>query len=129
MATDNEQGLLAAEESRRQAMVANDVSALESLLADSLFYGHSIGGVDTKDAYLGKLKSGSLEYKAVQLNIVTAQVIGTVGLVRGGMRATVKGKDGNLREVVNTYLGAWEHTAAGWKLLMMQGTATPITAA
>ncbi len=125
MTDNNESGLRAAEEARRRAMLANDVPKLDSLLADSLFYGHSIGGVDTKAAYLAKLTNGSLAYKAVEFSLETVQLIGTVGLVRGGMRATVKGKDGNLRDVVNTYLGVWEHTAAGWKLLMVQGTAMP----
>ncbi len=129
MADNNEQGLLAAEEARRQAMVSNDVSRLEALLDDSLVYGHSIGGVDSKQVYLDKLRNGSLQYKAVEFNDVSARVIGTVGLLRASMRAVVIGKDGTQRNVVNTYLGVWEHGAAGWKLLMVQGTATPTAAA
>ena len=129
MADNNEQGLLAAEEARRQAMVANDIKKLDSLLDDSLFYGHSIGGSDTKQVYLDKLKSGSLQYKAVEFNDVSTRVIGTVGLLRASMRAVVIGKDGTQRNVVNTYLGVWEHGAAGWKLLMVQGTAMPAAAA
>lgn len=129
MTDNNEQGLLAAEEARRQAMVANDIHKLGSLLDDSLFYGHSIGGADTRQSYLDKLGSGSLQYRAVEFNDVSARVIGTVGLLRASMRASVIGKDGTQRNVLNTYLGVWEHGTAGWKLLMVQGTAIPATAA
>lgn len=110
-------------------MVSNDVSRLESLLDDSLVYGHSIGGADSKQAYLDKLGSGSLQYKAVEFNDVSVRVIGTVGLLSASMRAVVIGKDGTQRKVVNTYLGVWEHGPAGWKLLMVQGTAMPAAAA
>ncbi|MES2188971.1 MAG: nuclear transport factor 2 family protein [Pseudomonadota bacterium] len=129
MTDNNEQGLRAAEEARRLAMVANDIDSLDSLLDDSLFYGHSIGGADTKQSYLDKLRSGSLQYKAVEFNDVSVRVIGTVGLLRASMRASVIGKDGTQRHVANTYLGAWEHGTSGWKLLMVQGTALPATPA
>ncbi|MES2412712.1 MAG: nuclear transport factor 2 family protein [Pseudomonadota bacterium] len=128
MTNNNESSLLAAEEARRQAMVANDIPKLELLLADGLVYVHSTGGVDSKQGYIDKLKAGSLQYKTVEFNDVSAKVIGTVGLLRAAMRAVITGKDGMQRNVINTYLGVWEHGPSGWQLLMVQGSAVPAPA-
>ncbi|MES2910672.1 MAG: nuclear transport factor 2 family protein [Pseudomonadota bacterium] len=123
MTDNNEQGLLAAEEARRQAMLGNDIGKLEGLLADSLAYVHSTGGTDSKESYLKKLSSGDLLYETVEFVEPSARVIGTVGLVSAAMRATVTGRDGsNRRNVFNTYLAVWAHGPSGWVLQMLQGT-------
>ncbi|MES2283210.1 MAG: nuclear transport factor 2 family protein [Pseudomonadota bacterium] len=123
MTTNNEQGLLAAEEARRQAMLDNDIARLEALLADGLAYVHSTGGTDSKQSYLKKLSGGDLLYETVEFVSPSARVIGTVGLVSAAMRATVTGRDGsNRRNVFNTYLAVWEHGPSGWVLQMLQGT-------
>lgn len=130
MADNNEAGLLAAEEARRQAMVANDINKLDSLLADGLAYVHSTGGKDSKQSYLNKLSGGDIRYEAVEFVTPSARVIGTVGLVTAMMRATVTGKGGaNRRDVFNNYLAVWEHGATGWTLQILQGTPLPPGAA
>ncbi len=95
MTDNNEQGLLAAEEARRQAMLDNDIARLEALLADGLAYVHSTGGTDSKQSYLKKLSGGDLLYETVEFVSPSARVIGTVGLVSAAMRATVTGRDGS----------------------------------
>ncbi|MDB5967198.1 MAG: nuclear transport factor 2 family protein [Polaromonas sp.] len=125
--TPDEAGLRAAEEARRQAMLANDGAALGALLADALVYTHSNGGKDSKPSYLQRLASGALHYERVEFESPHFQVIGTVGCVTASMQATVTGGPGR-REVSNSYLAVWEHTASGWKLLFLQGTPAPAAA-
>jgi ketosteroid isomerase-like protein len=125
----DEKSLLAAEEARRQAMVANDTTKLAGLLSDTLVYTHTTGDKDSKQDYLGKLSSGALRYEAVEFSDVQARVVGTVGLLTAGMKATVSGGKGNRREVANTYLAVWEHGDAGWVLQLLQGSPLPKPAA
>ncbi len=120
-------GLLAAEESRRKAMLAGDTQALGDLLSDALLYVHSTGLKDSKQSYLEKLESGALRYESLAFAGPVATVLDGTGLVRAVMRATV------LRstvpcEVASSYLAVWRHTPAGWRLEAVQATPLPVTA-
>ena len=128
MTTPDPTGLLAAEESRRQAMLANDAAALGALLSDALIFTHSSGGKDSRQSYLQKLTSGALHYETVEFEQPTARVIGTVGLVMATMRASISGNTGNRREVNSNYLAVWEHGPSGWMLQLIQGTPVPAAA-
>ena len=119
-----EQGLLAAEEARRQAMLAADVATLGTLLSETLAYTHSTGVTDGKQSYLQLLASGALRYEALEFAAPEARLIGTAGTVSAVMRATVL-KGEVRRNIASTYLAVWEHTAAGWVLLAVQATALP----
>ncbi|WP_421955148.1 nuclear transport factor 2 family protein [Polaromonas sp.] len=125
MASPNEQGLLAAEEARRQAMLANDTAKLDALLSDGLVYVHSSGGKDSKQSYLQKISTGVLLYESLEFITPVARVIGMAGLVTAGMRATVSGSNSQRRNIASTYLAVWEHGASGWVLQLVQATPLP----
>lgn len=128
MAVALERSLLAAEEARRQAMLAADVAALDTLLSDTLAYTHSTGVADSKQSYLGSLASGALRYEALEFAAPQARLLGTAGLVSAVMRATVL-KGEVRRDIASSYLAVWEHSAAGWVLQAVQATALPAKAA
>ncbi|AYQ26865.1 MULTISPECIES: nuclear transport factor 2 family protein [unclassified Polaromonas] len=123
-----ERSLLAAEKTRRQAMLAADVAALGTLLSDTLAYTHSTGVTDSKQSYLALLASGALRYETLEFATPQARLIGTAGLVGAVMYATVL-KGGVRRDIASSYLAVWEHTAAGWVLQAVQATALPAKAA
>ena len=58
--------VIRAEQSRVDALFANDVAALEKILADDLTYTHSTGALDTKVAYLASLRSSRLRYRSLE---------------------------------------------------------------
>ena len=122
-----ERSLLAAEETRRQAMLAADVALLGTLLSDTLAYTHSTGVTDSKQSYLALLASGALRYEALEFAEPQARLVGTAGLVSSVMRATVL-KGEVRRDIASSYLAVWEHTAAGWVLQAVQATALPAKA-
>lgn len=124
MTTLNDKGLRDAEEARRLAMLGNDGSTLDGLLADDLGYMHSTGGKDSKQSYLAKIAGGTLRYEKVDFTSLQFRLIGNVGFVTGAMKAIVT-SSGKHREVVNNYLAVWEHGAGGWKMLYLQGTPVP----
>lgn len=128
MAVLDETGLRAADDSRRQAMQANDAAALGKLLAGSLAYTHSTGICDSRESYLHKISSGALRYGEVNFEGAHYRVIGTAGLVTATMRATVFAADGSQRRVASTYLAVWEHGASGWTLQVVQATPLPAVA-
>ncbi|MGQ9916938.1 MAG: nuclear transport factor 2 family protein [Bryobacteraceae bacterium] len=58
----------AVEEAERgwaRGVTANDFALLEKVLAPDLVYTHSNGAVDSRDSYIGKLKSGASRYLKV----------------------------------------------------------------
>jgi hypothetical protein len=127
MTSSLEHSLLAAEEARRQAMLAADVAALGVLLSDTLAYTHSTGVTDSKQSYLQLLAGGALRYETLEFAAPQARLLGTVGLVSAVMYATVRKGDVR-REIASSYLAVWDHTAAGWVLQAVQATALPAKA-
>lgn len=119
-------GARAAEEARRQAMVAGKLLTLADLLSDTLAYTHSTGLQDSKQSYLEQLSSGALRYEALEFVAPVIRVLGPVALVSAVMKATVQ-RGGSRRDVASNYLAVWENTPAGWKLQALQ--ATPLAAA
>jgi Domain of unknown function (DUF4440) len=124
MNTLDEKGLREAEEARRLAMLGSDSSKLNDLFGEQLVYTHSTGGVDSKQSYLEKLSSGALRYDSMEFIRPQFRVIGSVGLVSASMQASVVRGDVR-REVSNSYLAVWEHTASGWQLQVLHGTPLP----
>jgi ketosteroid isomerase-like protein len=91
---------------RFEAQVKADVATLEKLLAPELTYVHSSGVLDSKDGYIGAIKSGKTKYKSIVPEEVTARTFGDVTIVNG--KATVDllsdGKDVHL---VLRYTDVW----------------------
>jgi Domain of unknown function (DUF4440) len=119
-----ERSLLAAEEARRQTMLTSDVATLGTLLSETLVYTHSTGLTDDKESYLELLTRGVLRYASLEFAAPQTRLIGTVGLVKAVMYATVIKGDVR-RDVASSFLAVWEHTATGWVLMAMQATALP----
>lgn len=119
-----EDGLLAAEEARRLAMLAADTAVLDTLLSDALVYTHATGVTDSKAGYLQSLAGGALRYESLEFVAPQVRLVGTAGLVSAVMRATVRKGDVR-RDIASSYLAVWEHTASGWVLQAVQATALP----
>jgi hypothetical protein len=124
-------GVRAAEEARRQAMLAGNSARLGELLADTLVYTHATGVQDSKPGYLLQLLSGALRYEALEFVTPGITVLGSepgsVVLVDAVMQATVL-RGETRRQVANSYLAVWENTPSGWKLQAVQATALPVAA-
>ena len=75
--------VLAADDARYAAMIAQDFDALGKLLADDLLYTHSTSATDTKAQYLAALRSGKYRYRAARREGVTVRIQGTIAIVNG----------------------------------------------
>ena len=86
---DNAQMIIDLDRKRMQAMAAQDIAALEGLLADDLVYTHSSARLDTKKSLIGNMQSGATVYNAVEPSEVKAQDLGSAVVLTGVARIRV----------------------------------------
>jgi hypothetical protein len=113
-----EQELLALQQARFDAAIAQDVSALEGMVADEVRYCHTTGSVDTKASYLEMVRTGSIDWLEVHPNGMEARIYGEVGIIAGEVhqKITVGGRaepvDMHIR-TIDVYVnrdGRWQLT-------------------
>ena len=124
MPSDAAAEVLAAEDRRYRAMVENDMATLEALCADELSYAHSSGVRDTKEEYLGKVRSGYYVYLKVDHPVERVEVMGDAAIVVGRMTADLL-VDGVAKTIDNLALAVWARTDDGWRLLAYAPTSLP----
>ena len=118
------QAVLAAEDRRYRAMLDADVAVLDELCADELSYAHSSGVRDTKDEYLGKVRSGFYVYRRIHHPTERVEIVGDTAVVIGRMTADLTVR-GTAKTIDNLALAVWVRTPAGWRLLVYAPTQPP----
>jgi len=109
------------EEAWTAAVVAQDFSKLDKMYDNDLIYAHSTGTVETKMAYMEKLKSGKQKYTAIDYIQSTYRVHENAAVahsivVMKGTSAT--GPFDNKLLMTHT----WFKTDGGWRLITHQTT-------
>jgi len=61
MTTQHHHELAAAEQALYRAMIAQDIGALDTMLADDVVYIHSTAVAETKDGYFAGIRAGVYE--------------------------------------------------------------------
>jgi Domain of unknown function (DUF4440) len=110
-----------ADRARFEAQVKADVATLEKLLAPELTYVHSSGVLDSKDAYIGAIKSGKTKYKSIAPEEVSARTFGDVSIVTG-KAAIVLVSDGKDREIIVRYTDVWVKRDGRWQMVSWHST-------
>ena len=120
----DQETVLELEEQRYQAMVEQNVETLDSMLDDDLIFTHASGKIDTKATFLESLGSGTLIYKAVEIDNVKVRVYGDCGVINGESRLDlhVRGEDRTLNMLFTT---VWVRDSNGWKVVAYQSTRQP----
>lgn len=109
----------AAVEKLKLAMVSGERSALESIAADQLSYGHSSGLVETKAQFVEKIASGSSDFVTIELKNQTITISGNTAIVRHELHGTTN--DNNKPgEVHLRIMLVWQKQNKEWKLLGRQ---------
>ena len=65
-----------AEQQRFAALTAQDLAALDPLLADELLYCHSNGQVENKQQFLETIRSGRIRYESIDVHEFQARLYG-----------------------------------------------------
>jgi uncharacterized protein (TIGR02246 family) len=72
---DAEKAVEEAERGWARGVTTNDFALLEKVLAPDLVYTHSTGAVDTRDSYIGNLKSGKSRYLKVDYSELKVRLL------------------------------------------------------
>ncbi len=116
--------VLAAEDRRYRAMQEADLATLDAVCADELSYAHSSGARDTKDEYLGKVRSRYYVYLRIDHPVERVEVAGDAALVVGRMTADLE-VEGTPKTIDNLALAVWTRASGDWKLLAYAPTSLP----
>jgi hypothetical protein len=81
--TPDEQEVLKVQQVRLAAAQAQDVAALERMIADELQYCHTTGAIDTKTSYLDTVRTGRIRWVEVKPSGMKARVYGNTAVVTG----------------------------------------------
>lgn len=123
MASDHG-SLDAAETAFQQALLANDVGALDTMLHDQARFIGPDGVTINKEQDIGAHRRGELSFSTVDQLGRDTQVIDDVGITRAELHlvGTVAGSP---VDVVLVYTRTWTPTPAGWRIVAAHGSVKP----
>jgi hypothetical protein len=95
---------------------------LTKILDDSYQHTHGTGLVESRDEFLGALRSGVRKYEPIQLEEVKTRLFGECAVVTGNfaLKVSIKGK---MMEGVNRFSFVVVQTPQGPKIVSFQATA------
>jgi len=98
------------------------VDELNKILDDSYQHIHGTGLVESREEFLGALRSGARKYEPIQLEEVKTRLLGECAVVTGkfALKVSVKGK---MMEGVNRFSFVVVQTPQGPKIVSFQATA------
>ena len=98
------------------------VDELNKILEDSYQHIHGTGLVESREEFLGALRSGARKYEPIQLEEVKTRLFGDCAVVTGkfALKVSIKGK---MMEGVNRFSFVVVQTPQGPKIVSFQATA------
>jgi hypothetical protein len=95
---------------------------LSKILEDSYQHIHGTGLMETKEEFVGALRSGARKYEPIQLEDVKTRLFGECAVVTGkfALKVSIKGK---IMEGVNRFSFVVVQTPQGPKIVSFQATA------
>lgn len=121
-----EQEVLAAEQSRRDALVADDMTAFALLISDDVTHVHTTGIVQDKAALLGHA-GGFLRFINIERHDLKVREIDeNHAVMTGGMTNTVARRGHDERVEVQAFVTqVWQRCDGRWQIVNFQATRLP----
>jgi hypothetical protein len=117
-----ESAVLAAENRRCDAMLANDSVALEALLDPRLHFSHATGTVDDKANYLAKMAAGRIRYVGIAWSEEKVTTLAPcAAMLTGRMTSDVR-VEGTDKRLDNRVITVWRESGGAWRLVAFQST-------
>ena len=126
-ASDASLSIIAAEQSRRAALLSNDITALNSLLSDNLRYIHSTGKRENKQAVIDGLISKQVAYERFELSGLDVQTITKDVAVLTGTIDQRKLGNGKWSDAKLLFQAVWRDEGGQWRLVSLQTVMPPVT--
>jgi hypothetical protein len=112
------------EQQRFAAMQAADITTLDRLLSADLTYTHSSGKLETKQEFLGGIRSGGLKYKTVAPEGIDVRVYDSAAVVTGRCHFQVEA-DGRQLDLQVRFTDVYVKRGGAWQLVAWQSTRLP----
>ena len=125
MRDDLTPAVLAAEQRRCAAMLANDAAELDAVLDARLAFHHANGGADDKAAYLTKMAAGRIEYVSIDWSEDKVIPIADNAALLTGRMLTIVRVEGVEKRLDNRVLEGWAMSDGAWRLVAFQSTPIP----
>jgi ketosteroid isomerase-like protein len=119
-----EEGVDAAIEALRLAMLSADRAKLEELVFDELSYGHSNGNAQTKSEFIAVIADKKTIYKSIQSSEQNIKLVGNDAIVRH-ILATETDSAGKTNEVKVGAMQVWKKQDGRWKLFARRAFRLP----
>lgn len=114
--------IIALDEQRRAAMIAEDFAALDRLLADDLVHVHAGGNADTKQQYF-RLIEDVCGFVAIERGPMAVRFYGDTAVVTGAMTHRVRIKPtGVIRTMEAFGTQVWAPHGDSWRQVLYQAT-------
>ena len=111
---------------RFTAALAHDVDALDRLLADDLQYCNFLGECESKQQYIGGIKSGTLRYKSIEPTVDGVKLFADTAAVTGKVEAAAT-RNGIDRRIRASYLAVVVWRGDRWQLTSWNTTLLELT--
>lgn len=112
------------ENRRWEALIANDLDALDELFHPQLTYTHSNATVDTKESYIANVANGVVDYQAVERDDTAVTEVGDTAVITGTARFTVHAMGRDLT-IESRYSSVWINDGGRWQFFVWQNTPFP----
>ncbi len=116
--------VLQREERRWAALIGNDFETIDELTHPDLSYTHSNAVVDTKDAWIGSMTSGLVDYRSVEREDVALITSGDTAVITGKATFTVGVQDREIT-IVARFTSVWVNEDGTWRFFAWQNTPIP----
>lgn len=107
-----------------KGMESGEQAALESITSDDLSYGHSGGGVETKEEFVKAFTSGKSDFVTIKISEQTIKVHGKTAIVRHKLDAETNDAGKGPAQVHIRVMTVWVNEKGEWKLLARQAVKT-----
>ena len=110
-----------------KAMVDADEQTLRKLASDKLVYGHSLGAVEDKEAFVTNIVNGNSDFVSIDITEQTITISGNAAVVRHKLYAKTADKGKQPGEVRLVIMQVWQRQKADneWRLLARQAVRPP----
>lgn len=119
---DDRADIAAAERALYRAMIAQDLAALDAILADDVVYIHSTAVGESKQGYLDGVRDGLYEYGSIDCDDVSLRYCGAVVIQTGTVRMTVSARGQPKTPISLLVTLVWKREERGWRLWQRHAT-------
>ncbi len=117
--------ILAAEQARREALVADDHVRVSQLFADELVYVHTTGLIHDKAQYLAYARD-TVAYLAIERGELNVRVHGDVAIMTGIQTNTLKKRSEESSVRAEGFVTqVWTYGPSGWQIASFHGSRLP----